>query len=104
MQHALDLKHLPLIDDAKAQRWCSHGETLVRAAVLHAVGREEFMRMVQWFSDVKGEHFQASSMLFTLATDASVFDPSEKRALSIQSRELLVKAQEGQGWADTKDR
>ena len=44
MQHALDLEQLPLTDDAEAQRWCSHEETLVRAAVLHAVGRDEFVR------------------------------------------------------------
>ena len=33
MQHALDLKLLPLTDDADAQQWCSHNETLVRAAM-----------------------------------------------------------------------
>ena len=48
MQHALDLKLLPLTDDADAQQWCSHDETLVRAAMLHAVGKVEFARMAGW--------------------------------------------------------
>ena len=104
MSEALDLKHLPLTDDAEAQRWCTHDETLVRAAVLHAVGREEFVRMAQWLSDVKGEHFQASRMLFTLATDASVYDRSERRALLFQASELLARAKETLGWAETKER
>ena len=102
MQHALDLEHLPLTDDAEAQRWCSHEETLVRAAVLHAVGREEYVKMAQWLSDVAGEHFYASTMLFTLATDASMFAPSAKRALVLQSSELLTRAKEARGWAETK--
>ena len=102
MQHALDLKHMSLTDDAEAQRWCSHEETLVRAAVLHAVGREEYVKMAQWLSDVAGEHFYASTMLFTLATDASMFAPSAKRALVLQSSELLTRAKEARGWAETK--
>ena len=60
--------------------------------------------MVQWLSDVKGKHFHASSMLFTLGTDASVFDQSEMTALLLQSSELLIKAKEASGWAETKER
>ena len=101
--HALDLEHLPFTDDAEAQRWCTHDETLVRAAVLHAVGREEFVRMAQWLSDVKGEHFLASTMLFTLATDESIFERSERRSLLLQSNELIAKAKDTPGWADTKE-
>ena len=104
MQHALDLKHLPLTNDAEAQRWCTHDETLVRAAVLHAVGREQFVQIAQWLSDVQSEHFHASTMLFTLATDASVFDSSERKMLLLQSSELITKAREAPGWTDTKER
>ena len=101
MQHGLDLKHLPLTDDAEAQRWCSHDETLVRAALLHTIGREEFIKMAQWFSG-KGDHYHASTMFYTMATDALVFDQSEKKVLLLQSNELLAKAKEGPGWRDTK--
>ena len=104
MLHALDLEHLPLTDDTEAQQWCAHDETLVRAAMLHAVGREEFVKMVHWLSDVQGEHFHASTMLFTLATDDSVFKRSEMQALMLQSSEYLEKAKVAPGWAETKDR
>ena len=104
IQHALDLKHLPLTDDAEAQRWCSHDQTLVRAAVLHAIGREEFVKMAKWLSDVKGHHFHAGAMLFTLATDAFVFNRAEKKALLLQSTEFILKAKEAPGWVDTKER
>ena len=60
--------------------------------------------MAQWLSDVKGEHFHASTMLCTLAMDASVYDTSEKKALLLQTRELLAKAKEAPGWAYTKAR
>ena len=45
MQHALDLELLSLTDDVEAQRWCCHEETLVRASLLHAVGREKFTKI-----------------------------------------------------------
>ena len=104
MQYALDLENLPLVNDAEAQRWCGHDEVLVRLAVLHAIGREEFVKILHWLSDVKGKYFQASTMLFTLAADQSVFDQTEKRALLVQSAELLGKAKEAPGWDDTKER
>ena len=104
MQHALDLEQLPLTDDAEAQQWCSHDETLVRAAVLHAVGRDKFVHIAEWLSDVKGEHYHASTMLFTLATDSSVFDSGEKKALLLQSSAFLTSAKESTGWAETKER
>ena len=104
MQHALDLERMSLTDDAEAQRWCSHEETLVRAAVLHAVGKEHFEQMAQWLSDVRGEHYHASAMLFTLATDESAHDQSEKRALLLQSNEVLAKAKRAPEWTDTKER
>ena len=104
MQHALDLEQLPLTDDAEAQQWCTHDEKLVRAAMLHAVGREEFVRVAQWLSDVKGEHYHASTMLFTLATDATVFDQSEMKALLLQTSTLLAKGKGTSGWAESKER
>ena len=104
MQHALDLKHLPLTDDADAQQWCSHDETLVRAAILHAIGKDEYMKMAKWLSNIKGEHFHASTMLFTLATDHSVFDNSERKALLLQSSEFLAKAKEALEWKDSKEK
>ena len=102
MQHALDVKHLPLTDDAKAQQWCSHEETLVRAAMLHAVGRNEFVNMAQWLSDVNGEHFHASAMFFTLATDPMMYDQSEKKTTLVKSSDLLAKAKEAVAWTETK--
>eukprot|EP00935_MAST-01C_sp_MAST-1C-sp1_P000302 g302.t1 len=101
MQHALDLPQLPLTDDAEAQRWCSHDEALVRAAALRAVGREQFIRVAQWLADVKGEHFHASTMLFTLAIEGSVFE--KKGQILLQSSELLAKAKKAPGWAETKE-
>ena len=101
MQHALDLEQLPLMDDAEAQQWCSHDETLVRAAMLHAVGRDDFVRTAQWLADVKGGHYHASTMLFTLATDASVFAQSEMKALRVQTSALLAKGKGTLGSAES---
>ena len=104
VQHALDLSQQPLTDDVEAQKWCSHDETLVRAAMLHAIGREEFVRIARWVSDEKSEHFHASTMLFTLATDVKVFDQGEKKALLLEARALLAKDKEAPGWIETKER
>ena len=72
--------------------------------MLHAVGRDEFARMAEWLSEVKGEHYHASTMLFTLATDASVFDGGEKKALLLQSSAFLTSAKKAPGWTETKER
>ena len=60
------------------------------------------MKMAQWLSDVKGEHFHASTMLFTLSTSSTVFNRAERKALLLRSTELIQKAKKAPGWTDTK--
>ena len=81
LAHSLDLKQTPVTDDAEAQQWCRHDEPLVRAAVLQAIGSQEYLKMADWFSEVNGEHYQSARMLYTLGT-------AKMRA---EKRQLLLK-------------
>eukprot|EP00935_MAST-01C_sp_MAST-1C-sp1_P000185 g185.t1 len=79
MQHALDLEHLSLTEDAEAQQWCQHDELLVLRAVLQAAGKEEVVRIMHWFTEVKGEHYQPVRMAYAIGSSAAELLSQDER-------------------------